>query len=67
MYENLFKTVQIWKPFQDRLSDMAEDGIKRKGKEKREHLIQLSFSALTNVVLLEFRDAWKYSSTNQEA
>ncbi len=61
MYKNLFKAVKLWSEYQDERSMLEDDGQKRNKKEEREHQIERSFTALTNIVWVKFRDTWKYS------
>ncbi len=66
MYAELFKAVHIWNEYQDELDSIGYDeGLIKNEKEKREHEIHLSFTALTNIVLRTFRDDWKYSTAKR--
>ncbi len=60
MYKRLFIGLEIWNPYRDALLDLSIDGIKGSKGEARKHKIDLSFTALRNVLLCKHRDTWKY-------
>jgi hypothetical protein len=62
LYENLFKSLNIWEDYQDERSVYEAFWDERNEKEEREFQIDRSFTALSNL-LISFKNKWKYSST----